>query len=125
MVSALNLTNSKLLICGDFNLHLDNQQKPDAMAFIDALTALNLKQHVDQPTHQAGHTLDLIITRQGEDTVIGECKVDTLISDHFSVLCKLVGHKPPPQKKTLTYRKIKAIDLDKFKDDIVKSNFVK
>ena len=45
------------------------------------LTILGLLfQHVAEPTHSAGHTLDLVITKS--DTSISALRVGDMISDH-------------------------------------------
>jgi hypothetical protein len=43
------------------------------------------------------------------------------ISDHSTVFFELNGCKPPLPKKVVYYRKLKAIDIESFKKDIVKS----
>ena len=42
----------------------------EANIFMDILHSANMKQHVSGPTHQKGHTLDLIITRESDDFLI-------------------------------------------------------
>ena len=45
------------------------------------------------------------------------------VSDHYSVHAKLVYQKPKPVKKSVSYRKIKQIDLSGFVEDIKNSGF--
>ena len=71
-----------------------------------------------EPTHQNGHTLDLLITRQSEHPLSCVCVFDDLPSDHFSVVCNVHMGKPPTPKKEIVYRKLKSIDLGKFRHDI-------
>ena len=52
-----------LLICGDFNIHVDIVDNRDTIAFLDLLESMALKQHVNFATHEHGHILDLIISR--------------------------------------------------------------
>ena len=59
----------KFLLAGDFNVHWDSADKSEAASFRDLVTALGFKQHVTEPTHNAGHTLDLLIT-DCDDTFI-------------------------------------------------------
>ena len=57
------LVNYGNIVCmGDFNMHIDNTDNPDAQVFLDMITALGLENHVTFPTHKNGHTLDLVIT---------------------------------------------------------------
>ena len=71
---------------------------------------MNLEQHVHCPTHQHGHTLDLIITRQSDSIIDSSPVPDYMISDHISLLCNLSFVKLPLPVKNTAYRKIKAID---------------
>lgn len=50
------------LICGDFNIHVCCPSDPLATDFKRLLASFDLTQSVDGPTHNAGHTLDLIIS---------------------------------------------------------------
>ena len=52
------------LLIGDFNIQVDNVSNKDSKTFSDILYAARLQQHVCDVTHQAGHTLDLVITRK-------------------------------------------------------------
>ena len=98
------------MITGDFNIHVDTIGDPDRERFLDLLEAMGLQQHVTTPTHESGHTLDLIFTRQCE-TLVTETPVrDYHISDHWSVTCLLNFVKPRATRKTVTFRKIKNID---------------
>ena len=55
-----------------------------AAKFLDFLDSYNLAQHVTESTHKRKGTLDLIITRANEDTVLN-CKVeDPDLSDHYA-----------------------------------------
>ena len=46
------LSPELLLICGDFNIHVDVVDNHDTIAFLDLLESFALKQHVDFPTHE-------------------------------------------------------------------------
>ena len=115
------LTPEPLLITGDINIHVDIPNDPDALKFLDLLDSLGLVQHVKTPTHRFGHTLDLIITREVnalvETTPISDC----YLSDHCTVLCNLTLRKPMLSVKEISYRKIKAIDINAFKEDLKQS----
>lgn len=65
--SFLKLTISspgKLVITGDFNLHVDDKSDPSALKHLDILNYFNLIfQTAMIPTHRNNHVLDLTITR--------------------------------------------------------------
>ena len=57
-------SNTNLLILGDFNIHVNDVNDPNASIFLDIMTALGLKQHARGPTHKSGNCLDLIFTEE-------------------------------------------------------------
>ena len=105
------------MIVGDFNIHVDNKGDNDAVRFLQLLDMHNLIQHVNEPTHTSGHTQDLIITRS-DSTLVSCVQTGSLLSDHWSVKCDLSTERPKPEKKIITYRKLKNIDKNIFKEDI-------
>ena len=106
------------MITGDFNFHLDNTSDIHAKRFVGILNAFGLKQHVSGPTHEKGHTLDLVITKS-EDTLIRRTWVrDSAIADHFAVHCDLRLEKPSFREKMVTFRKLRSIDIESLCGDI-------
>ena len=86
-ISRLLLCKEQLLITGDFNIHVDDLQDSCARKFLEVFDCVGLKQHVDQPTHREGHTLDLTITLVSESLIVSTPVVDHFTSDHAAVLC--------------------------------------
>ena len=116
-------TPGRLLIAGDFNFHFENASNPDTIKLTDLLDSVGLEQRVTEPTHRCGHTLDLLITRSVDDTIfVTPPKADYTISDHITVLCKILLIKPPLVTKQISFRKIKNISINDFKQDILNSN---
>ncbi len=70
-------------IAGDFNIHIDNAEIKTTKEIITVLNTFDLIQHVHGPTHNRGHTLDLLISRglNISSTVIK----DVALSDHFCI----------------------------------------
>lgn len=66
------MCNEPLVLLGDFNIHVDVPTDMDAIQFRDLLDSMGLQQHVKQPTHIHGHTLDLLITRQSDVIIAKE-----------------------------------------------------
>jgi len=52
---------SEIIISGDFNIHVDEDDE-SAHSFSAILEAFGFQQHVGFPTHNQGHTLDLLNT---------------------------------------------------------------
>ena len=81
--------NCNIVIVGDFNLHIDNDKDPEAQLFIDMMVALGLDCHVDFPTHENGHSLDLVFTEVLGEMKIIRCNPGTYLSDHCTIECLL------------------------------------
>ena len=64
------------------------------MRLSQLLQSFDCYQHVNQPTHTAGHTLDLVIARA--DSPVCDLRVGDFISDHALVSFKVEGVKNPP-----------------------------
>ncbi|KAJ8045634.1 hypothetical protein HOLleu_08678 [Holothuria leucospilota] len=106
------------MLCGDFNVHVDNQDDANAMCFQNLLSSYGLVQHVASPTHQLGHTLDLFITRASDPIVFRNMQCKDGLSDHFAITCNLLIEKPPPLTKSVKTRNLKAINIDSFCNDV-------
>ena len=120
-LESILLSKEQLLITGDFNIHVDAVDDPDSLKLLDLLESVGLRQHVSQPTHVHGHTLDLIITRWSDQIIQDPPQTDRFISDHASLLCKLLQDKPAVTTKKVTYRRLKSVDLDSLKADLAAS----
>ena len=119
------MSRNKLLITGDFNFHKDVPTDCNNIHFRDLLDAMRIVQHVKQPTHTHGHTLDLIITRQSDDFVAEEPFSERFISDHAAMMCSLRTRRPVVELKHAEYRKLKSIDTALFAEDIRNSTLYK
>ena len=112
------LCTEPILLCGDFNIQVDVQDNPNVESFLDLIDSLGLVQHVHFETHVLGHTLDLVITRK-MDSIIQDTPISgSFLSDHATVLFNLKGSKSESSAKEVWFRKIKSINLPKFKNDI-------
>lgn len=103
LLENLAIASGSLLLAGDFNFHVDNVGDSAASRFINLLEAFNLKQHISQPTHKSGHTLDLIITRDEEDVARNFTVFDPVISDHLAVCCTLSIPKTAFERKEVFF----------------------
>ena len=85
----------KPMIAGDFNIHLEHPSDPETRKFTAVLSNYGLTQHCHSETHIAGGIRDLVLTMNN-------------ICDNLNV-------------ENLN-NKIKNIDLDKFKNDLLLSD---
>ena len=69
LVEILTLSRQPLIICGDFNFHVDDLTNPDAVKLKFFFESTDLKYNVAGPTRRQGHTLDLILSREDENIV--------------------------------------------------------
>ena len=85
----------------------------------------DLVQNVSIATHQSGTSLDWIITRYDDIILKNQPVACSLVSDHFAVKCEMNPPVLNESRKTISYRKVKDIDLDNFKKDISELSVVK
>ncbi|KAF7241018.1 RNA-directed DNA polymerase from mobile element jockey [Varanus komodoensis] len=88
IVSDLVLRTPRMLVLGDFNLHAETDLTGAAQDFMVSMVAMGLSQHVIGPTHERGHTLDLIFSTGQEEgglRVRNLCLTPLSWSDHFLV----------------------------------------
>ena len=83
LLSIITTEFNALIIAGDFNIHVDNTEDNRAKELSVLLDVFELQQHVKPPTHNRGHTLDLIITK-GLD-ISNVTVTDIALSDHFCI----------------------------------------
>ena len=110
--------NSNIIILGDFNLHVNDVFNPEVIQFHSILSSFGLNQLVDQPTHIAGNTLDLVITNQFESK-IKDIKVDNVSSsDHALIFFKVSFEFNVSEKKSVTMKVYKDINIENFQTEM-------
>ena len=113
-----------LVLKGDFNLHIDSSSS-DVRQLTGILKSFDLNQQVNFPTHNRGHSLEVVIFSKG--CVVLSVSPSDAISDHFSVIADLKtptdhSHTVP---QTISYRKLKAINIEDFRANINGSDLIK
>ena len=124
--------DKETIIVGDLNFHLDSTSNRDASRFVGLLQSCGMQQHVREATHVRGHTLDVVIARDNSSIVSDVNVIDPGIGDstgnvsrdHFAVIFRACAAKPPPVRKTVSFRKVRSIDANAFKHDIVTSDIL-
>ncbi|XP_062587414.1 uncharacterized protein LOC134249071 [Saccostrea cucullata] len=95
--------------------------------FINTLSEYGLVQHVKTPTHVRGHLLDVVITRECTKILKHPPTVDESFicdsrgmsySDHKGINTVLCVSKPPRERKTVSSRNYKKMNIDNFKSDL-------
>ena len=102
-----------LSITGDFNLHID-----DPTDTYDLLSSFGLVNHITFPTHQAGHTLEPVITWNNQEIELRSIKPGYFLSDHCFVGVEIIVAQLDVQRRKLPYCKFKSIDKPSFRNDL-------
>ena len=103
---------------GDFNFHFENVENKNSRKLHDIIDMFNLTQSVSEPTHNQGHLLDLVFSKQSDNILTSTKLHHGLTSDHTAILCKLDVSVPVQKPKTFLYRCLKKIDTGAFKQDL-------
>ena len=117
LMAHYNLSKNELIIGGDFNIHVNKPADTNTKKLNSILNTFGLIQHITEPTHEHGNTLDLLITRK--KTLLNKYIIGEQLSDHKNILLELNLKKPPPLKKTIKFRKTKSINTTDFKKDVL------
>ena len=65
---------AELIIVGDLNIHLDNNELHYSQRMQQTIQSCGLQQDIDQATHYLGHTLNILITRDTSN-IVAACEV--------------------------------------------------
>ena len=125
MVTPLLIENSSRILClGDFNIHVDQESDLQAKVFNSLLSEIGLLQHVCFPTHEKGHTLDLVLTDVRHPPLIrepGPTLQGYVQSDHYPLCFDITCPKPHKPSKIIQFRKWSNLDLEHFKSKLSSS----
>ena len=118
----------RLLLCGDVNLHLEKgDSDPTVCLFKQTLAAhgLQVDSNFIVPTHNAGHTLDVVAS---SFALVDPTVQNVEISDHFFLRFDIpksplsrdvrVPSAPDSSKRSYVFRDFRAINVASFRDDM-------
>ena len=109
---------SNLIVVGDFNMHINKDDNPNASIFMDTMVALGLKQHTRGSMHRSGNCLDLVFTEELSRLKVINCVVGAFVSDHAAVDVILDIRKDDLARNRVSYHRLNDIDIDKFSEDL-------
>ena len=89
---------------GDFDFHFENVENNNFSKQHDMIDMFNLTQSVSEPTHNQGHLLDLVFSKQSDNILISTKLHHGLMSDHTAILCKLDVSVPVQKPEAFSYR---------------------
>ncbi len=115
LLDTLTDVTGPVVLAGDFNVHVDDRDSPGTEAFLQLLDEHGMTQHVNSSTHRRGHTLDLFITKNHQDISPEITVVNSLISDHCSIVATLhTGRLPRKTRIPVSSRNTKNIVATSF-----------
>ena len=112
------INNNNLLILGDFNIHVDDEENVDAQSFMDCMNSMGLDQHVRDFTHNKLHTLDLIFSEYLDGLKISNVRTDLFVSDHSAVIAELEMERDDIRKVTKTTRSLKHLTCYQLSEEL-------
>jgi hypothetical protein len=122
-LSKETLPNENILLVGDLNVHMDNPNDSECRRLSKIVSSLGFQQMVTGPTHQGGHTLDVVLSRS--DRLVTAIAVeDICMSDHFLVTIATDLSRPRALRTTMLCRNLKSIDRLQFRDDLIRSPLI-
>ena len=121
LLELLAVHSCQVVITGDLNIHFDVLDDVHTVKFVDLLESVGFIQHVVGPTHNKGHTLDVVITRNDFSPPFIEVG-SSFLSDHLAVFFELPLQRPPLQYIDVQTRAWRGFDADSFRDDLLASD---
>ena len=106
-----------IYITGDFNVHMEDKSDSFSGELCEIFDTFRLTQHVVEPTHELGGTLDLFVINDDMD-ICDLLVTDVRISDHFLLTCSLNMSTASPEFITRTTRNWCDFDDNLFRADV-------
>ena len=117
----LSAYSCPVVVTGDLNLHLDVVGDVHERRFHATIDTFGLQQFVTGPTHNDGHTLDVVVTRADLPPSAITVRPSGEYSDHSLVLFQLPLPRPALQHVDVSTRAWKTFDADRFRADLLSS----
>lgn len=113
----------KPIIMGDLNVHVNKPEDNDVGKYLTCISEHGFQQYVRGVTHKRGNTLDHVICHP-EDDLLSLCEVSPFRygSDHHMIQCTLNMVKPPPDRRLVTSRSYKNMDMSAFSSDLANAS---
>ena len=112
-----------LLVVGDFNIWAEIKTDSNVKKVNSVMKSYGLSQIVNQPTHDMGHTLDLVFLN--EHQLHSKCFVANDVldfnSDHFPVFLEIPCPITPVIRKKIKTRNMHNVDFEILKNDLISS----
>ena len=120
LLSDLVLRANKVIVVGDFNIHMDNKDDSLRTAFSSLIDAIGFSQAINEPTHSFGHTLDLVLTHGIDPEGIVVFLPNPLLSDHYLITFELALPNHDQLNETRLSRCLSEPTVARFKEECAK-----
>lgn len=122
-LSQLVLSTDKVIVVGDFNIHIDVENDSLNVNFNSILDSIGFSQSVHRPTHCLNHTLDLVLTYGIESEQLTVFPQNPVLSDHFLITFEFTLLDYTASEKNFTYRRCLSENaVTRFKE-LISSSF--
>lgn len=119
-LDTIDMVSATVIICGDFNLWLDDSGARYVSLFIDTMATFSFGNYVDKPTSVGGHMIDLVFADTTCD-IIHDLYVDDVCSIspvHKLITFKLTLEISRRQRKKISFRLKNKLDPNALIDTI-------
>ena len=113
-----------LLILGDFNIHINNEEDPDAIQFYETMAAFGFDQYVKDSTCKQGNILDHIYLEENKSVKLLNISTGDFISDHKWITFQLNIEKPKVIRKRVLSRNFRKVNTSDFFKDLAVNDIV-
>ena len=116
VLETLDTVSENILVCGDFNIWMDDKENRYSVAFSELLDSYQLQNGVMAPTSVSGHVLDLVIF-DSVHNLIENIKVDevcTISPVHRYVSFEIPVEISKRQTVQIRYRNKRSLNSDLF-----------
>lgn len=119
-LDTIDMVSSNVIICGDFNVWMDDLNARYVTDFVDMIESFNLVNVVNEVTSIGGHTIDLILVDK-DNNMLQDVQVENIFS--ISPVHKLISFSMQlsierKQKKKIKFRSKRNFDPDLLIDTI-------
>lgn len=113
-LETIDMVSANIIICGDFNLWLDDNEARYVAHFIDTIATFNLVNIVDRSTSVSGHTVDLVLVDASRDLVCDLCVAEmcSLSPVHKFVFFRLALRHKRKEIRSISFRSKRGLDCN-------------
>jgi exonuclease III len=122
LLERVSIAADNLIITGDINIRLERVSDSSTIELMDIFSCYGIKQYVQDVTHDAGGTLDVVCMRH-DNVEVSIDIIDTGLSDHRMLLWQM--ETTPYSRttyRTVTRRRWSEFDFRRFADELVSSS---